>query len=371
MQLSLFSRIDPRDALIALNAVPGLSTRFPTKMMDGGVLPAELFSMTPAEISLRSGIAERVAVNLVSFPAENFVRDEKHRAERLGVRIITIQDADYPQRLKEIIDPPIVLYVKGRLPVVDEACIAVVGARDATLYGLSLAERFSRRFAELGVGVISGMARGIDTAGHKGALSAGGFTVAVLGCGADIPYPSSNRDLYARILSSGGGIISEFPIGTRAIDYNFPRRNRIVSALSLGTLVVEARARSGALITARLALEQGRDVFAIPGPADSSLSRGTHELIRFGAKLVLCAEDVLEDLPLKKVEDVAIDKEEKKLFSTPEEELLLNILEDGPCSLDVLASHSGLPVSTLMGLCLGLQLRKMIKELPGKFYELS
>ncbi len=371
MSYLLSSKADPRDALIALNAVPGLSTRFPTKVMEAGCSPADLFAISPREICARFGIAERVAVNLAAFPLQHFVREEKERVARAGGRVITIMDDDYPQRLKQIPDPPVILYVKGRLPEDDDALIAVVGARDASLYGLGLAEQFARRFAELGVGVISGMARGIDTAAHRGTLAGKGYTLAVLGCGVDIAYPLSNRDLYQSILSAGGGVLSEFPMGMRAMDYHFPRRNRIVSGLSWGTLVVEARARSGALITARLALEQGRDVFAIPGPAGSSLSRGTHELIRHGAKLVLFAEDVLEDLPVKRPGDVPKAAQQTELFSTPDEEVILNILEDGPRTLDALSLQSGIPVPTVMALCLGLLLRKALKELPGKFYELS
>ena len=215
--------------------------------------------------------------------------------ERLGVRIVTMEDAEYPSRLRNIFEPPMLLYVRGRLPLIDEeVAVTVVGTRTATPYGLKQAEDFSFAMAKQGALIVSGGAAGIDTQAHRGALRAGGKTVAVLGCGIDVIYPQENRYLYEDIAVSGA-ILSEFPLGTPAAGSNFPVRNRIMSGLSLAVLVVEAPERSGALITARTALEQGRDVFAVPGALDAPMSRGCNRLIAEGAGIALSASGILSE----------------------------------------------------------------------------
>ena len=215
--------------------------------------------------------------------------------DRLGLRILTFQDTEYPDRLKNIYDPPLLLYVKGRMPLFDEeVALAVVGTRSCTPYGVASAETLSHRLAKQGALIVSGLAKGIDSAAHRGALRAGGFTAAVLGNGHDVIYPAENGPLYADI-AAAGVILSEYPPGTRPERQNFPARNRIISGLCLGTIVVEAPARSGALITAETALEQGRDVFAVPGPIDSPSSVGCNRLIRDGAFLAADSWDVLRE----------------------------------------------------------------------------
>ncbi len=214
-------------------------------------------------------------------------------------RTLSFSDKGYPTNLKYIYDPPPTLYVKGNILPEDNIAIAIIGSRRATYYGLKNAENLSFELAAGGITIISGLARGVDSAAHRGALKAGGRTIAVLGSGLNIIYPPENEKLAREILQCGA-VISEFPQGTAPLRQNFPRRNRIISGLSLGVVVVEAAKRSGALITANLALEQGREVFALPGKIDSFTSRGTHDLIKQGAKLVESAEDIIEELePLK------------------------------------------------------------------------
>ncbi len=364
------SPVTPRAALIALNAVSGLTPRTAFRLSQQEDFWHRLMNTAPAEAAVSLGISEKAVINLVHFPASDFQHKEEAKTTDLGARIVTITDDDYPGRLKEIADPPIVLYVKGKMLAPEDVAIAIVGARGATAYGLGIAERFAMRMAEAGAAVISGMARGIDAAAHRGALKAGGRTVGVLGCGLDMVYPLQNKGLYAEV-SDRGCLVSEFPLGAEPMPYNFPRRNRIVSALSHGVVVVEANARSGALITAEFALEQGREVYAVPGRIDSPQSRGPHELMRHGAKIVLCVEDIFEDIPGMQSQPELFPKEKAKRPDdlTADEIRVLDILQEGRCSFDALSARAILPLPALIGVCLSLQLRRIVRELPGKIYE--
>ena len=221
---------------------------------------------------------------------------EFEQCEKENIQIVSLLDPTYPKNLASIYDPPLILYVKGILIPEDEISIAIVGSRHATPYGFRIAGRFAQELAERGVTVVSGFARGIDSEAHRGAVRAKRRTIAVLGCGLDIVYPKEHNALYQEILSNGGALMSEFPFGTAPFAYNFPKRNRIISGLAMGVLVVEASKRSGSLITARLAAEEGREVYAIPGPIDSIVSSGVNELVKQGAKLATCVDDILEDL---------------------------------------------------------------------------
>jgi len=225
------------------------------------------------------------------------VKDLTERVFASGAGVITFCDPDYPQALKYTADPPVVLYCRGRL-MPDELCVAVVGSRKATWYGLDMSKKLSSELARHGVTVVSGMARGVDSKAHYGALEAGGRTIAVLGCGVDIVYPKENRNLMNEICSKGA-VISEFLPGTEPIPFNFPARNRIISGLSQGVVIVEASEKSGSLITADYALEQGRDVFAVPGNINSMNSSGTNRLIREGARIITCAGDILDEINIK------------------------------------------------------------------------
>ena len=274
-------------------------------------------------------------------------------------RIITLADAEYPQTLLNISDPPSVLYVKGRIDLLNVRSLAVVGSRNSTAQGVRNAEAFAKAASESGLCIVSGMAHGIDAAAHKGGLQGVGSTIAVVGTGLDKVYPAANREL-AHQLAQHGTIISEFPLGTPPLASNFPRRNRIISGLSEGCLVVEASLQSGSLITARMALEQGREVFAIPGSIHSPQSKGCHSLIKQGAKLVENAQDILEELGFSS--DVSKTKvvDEHPLFSH---------LSYDSVDIETLAQRSGLTISELSAILLELELDGAVATLPGGLYQ--
>jgi DNA processing protein len=286
---------------------------------------------------------------------------------RADVTIINILSDKYPKILIQIPDPPPYLYVKGELPASGSA-VAIVGSRRASACGLMIAEKLAKELAENGITVVSGMARGIDTAAHRGTLKGGGHCVGVLGCGIDIQYPAENRHLFTSIREKGA-LISEFPMGTTPRAENFPRRNRIISGLSYGVLVVEAAENSGSLITARYALEQGRDVFAIPGNITYSSSRGTNRLIKQGAKLVECIEDILEELPQGVVNSIPASS--AKYTLAPLEAAVYTFLSDAPLHIDEIIVKSALTVGEVSVILLRLELNGLITQLPGKHYTVS
>ncbi len=282
---------------LALKHIPGLGNKTALELIEHFERPEAIFGARPEELK-GTGLKERVIAEIKKGSWEKAALEEKQRAEREGVSILPFDHPNYSSFLKEIYNPPLLLYVKGKIENLNLVSIAIVGTRRASFYGINMATKLSMELAERGINVVSGLARGIDTAAHKGALKARGKTVAVLGCGVDVIYPPENKSVYESILKNGGSIVSEFPLGTPPLAKNFPLRNRIISGLCLGVVVVEAALRSGSLITARLALEQGREVFAVPGPANNPYSHGTHYLIKQGAKLVETASDILEELPI-------------------------------------------------------------------------
>ncbi|HOV42539.1 MAG TPA: DNA-processing protein DprA [Syntrophothermus lipocalidus] len=284
-----------------------------------------------------------------------------------GYSIRTIFDKTYPEALRSLYDPPAVLYGWGKVETLDQQAIAVVGARKPSPYGRQIARSMATDLARAGFWIVSGMARGIDTEAHLGALEAGGRTVAVLGSGIDVVYPRENKGLYSRIAETGV-VVSEFPPGTPPEPKNFPIRNRIISGLSKGVLVVEARVKSGALITADWALDQGRDVFAVPGPITSRLSQGTNNLIKQGAKLVTTVEDILEEyqLVLKDTETGALPLGD--LDRSSEFDMVLDLLGTEPVHLDQLVRLSGLTPGQLSGMLFELQIRGIIEVLPGNYF---
>ncbi len=290
----------------------------------------------------------------------------------MKIIIITPKGPEYPLNLKDIYDPPAALYVNGTLLPQDEAAVAIVGTRRPTYYGLQASEKLSYELASRGITIVSGMARGIDTAAHKGALKAGGRTIAVLGSGHGNIYPSENKGLYKEI-AQHGAVISEFPDDTPPDRRNFPRRNRIISGLSLGVVVVEAPKKSGALITADFALEQGRDVFAMPGKAGSVTSEGTHRLIREGAKLAENAYDIIEEIEgrLAKFLKKETVPQYRNPLLTKEEENIFKFLTDEPKHIDTIKEESGLPVSIVTSSLVRLAVRRLAKELPGKRFMVS
>lgn len=314
--------------------------------------------------ALRGAVGEALAERLVGHECATEVDSALAWAAEDGNRILTLADPDYPQALLTTPDPPTLLYVKGRTELLNRPALAIVGSRNATKQGEANAEAFAEAFSGAGLTVASGLALGIDAAAHRGALLGRGSTLAVIGTGADRIYPSQNEAL-ARKIAEEGVVVSEFPLGTPAIASNFPRRNRLIAGLARGCLVVEAAERSGSLITARLAAEAGREVFALPGSIHSPLSKGCHKLIKQGAKLVESARDVLEELRWEAVVNPAAMP---ALMETETDPVLVALGRD-PCDLDTLSERSGLTADTLLAMLLPLELEGRIAQLPGGRYQ--
>ena len=286
--------------------------------------------------------------------------------EKFGGRLLTLADEEYPALLREIAQPPPVLFALGE-PVLDLPGVAIVGPRKASRYGQEVAVRLARGLVEAGLCVISGMAAGIDTAAHRGALERGGKTVAVLGCGVDVVYPAPNAGLHRRIREQGA-VISEFPMGAQPDRGSFPRRNRIISGLSLGVVVVEAPERSGSLITIRYAAEQGRDLFAVPGSVLEGRNTGCHRLIRDGAKLVERVEDIVEELHHWEIGKESVERPvaEPGPPLSEEQQRIFSLLDREPCHVDRLAEQADMPTADLLGMLLELELDGRVAQLPGK-----
>ncbi len=345
---------------LSLGRVHGIGCHTFKNLIEHFGSPKKVFDASLKELLHVEGIGRETAERIRSFRGWKDVEEELERVREKGIRIITMKDGDYPSRLKEIYDPPPFLYVKGDLHR-DERAIAVVGSRRASPYGLGVAHRMAMELASLGFTIVSGMARGIDSQAHRGALMGGGRTVAILGSGVDVVYPAENKALY-REIEKRGAVVSEFPLSTPPHGRNFPRRNRIISGLSLGVLVVEASCRSGSLITARLALEQGREVFAIPGSITSGWSKGTNALIKEGAKLVQGVEDIVEEIGLPLAREGGFET-----GLTDRERLLYNALEE-PEHIDIIIKKTGLkPEEVYLGL-LNLESKGLIAEYPGKIF---
>jgi len=332
--------------------------------------PALVWEASEAELEA-SGLCTK---KLISSLKDKNTRNETERAFesliRCDAEIITFNDRAYPELLRHIADPPLVLYCRGKLEP-EEKRVAVVGSRRATWYGLDMAKRLARELAEHGVTVVSGMARGIDSQAHKGALEAGGRTIAVLGCGIDKAYPPENRELMEKIMQNGA-VISEYLPGTEPVRYNFPARNRIISGISLGVTIVEAGEKSGSLITADYALEQGREVFAVPGNINSHNSTGTNRLIRDGAKVVTCVGDILDELKVShdSKNTYSVNKKSALMKLGKEEKTIAQRLLNGPVHLDVISRDCGISVQMASSILLMLELSGFVEQLPGKYYRL-
>ena len=347
-------------AWLRLTLIPEIGGETQRKLLAAFGLPEAIFAA--GRLELRSILGSRADL-LFDFDATEAIETALRWQEHPEQHILTLADEAYPQALLQANDPPTVLYVRGQVELLNHRSLAIVGSRNPTPQGAKTAESFSRSLAAQNLCIVSGLALGVDAAAHRGALAAGGETVAVIGTGADRIYPARNKEL-AIAIAQHGAIVSEFPLGTPPLASNFPRRNRIISGLSWGVLVVEAAPESGSLITARLAAEQGREVFAIPGSIHSPMSRGCHKLIKQGAKLVETAEDVLEELgssneaprPEKQPEDAS-------------EHPILQVLGHDPCSLDELAARTGLSADQLLPELLTLELEGLISTLPGNRFQ--
>ncbi|MDI9570247.1 MAG: DNA-processing protein DprA [Pseudomonadota bacterium] len=370
---------------LALRYVEGLGNIGVRNLLQGFGAPERIFRAPLNMLEATPGIGSKTARNIREFNHWERVAAELERARELPTTIMTCQDPRFPRRLLFIYDPPFLLYVHGELRP-DDVNVALVGSRKASAYGKYTTERLSRELSLHGITVVSGMARGIDTAAHRGALAVKGRTIAVLGSGIDVIYPPENEWL-AREIAQSGAVVSEFPLGTPPNAPNFPARNRIISGMSLGVVVVEASEKSGSLITARIALEQGREVFAVPGGIDAAGSRGTNRLIKEGAKLVENVQDILDEI--KPQASFSLDAPEEIAPLTPaasapsgraslprpvvsgKEGLLIDHLSTQPRSVDDLIAATGLAASEVLPALLQLELRGLIRQTLGNKYVLQ
>lgn len=368
---------------IGLNCVPGVGSITSKRLIEAFGTPKHVFSASQGELRSVDGVGGELARRIATFPVEEVLEREVAAVERAGITLCTLHDEDYPPQLVTLYDPPPVLYVRGALMASDQLAIAVVGSRRPTAYGRSVAERLAGELASLGFTVVSGLARGIDGLAHQAALSAGGRTLAVYGSGIDLVFPAEHREL-ADAIAERGALISEFPMGVPPVAHNFPRRNRIIAGLALGTVVVEAAAKSGSLITARCAMEQGREVFAVPGPVITGNNRGAHRLIKQGATLVEGVEDIIDALPLhframleegQAAEGVSTSKPEPASVLVPpaprvsaSERALLALIQEEPRPIDRMIEESGLAPSAVSGLLVQLELKGLVARGPDSCY---
>ena len=350
---------------LALSLTRGLGGESARRLLMEFGSPAAIFAASIS--SLKAVVKPDLAAEISKVIPEDIAAPALAWLEDPNNHIITLADSDYPRALLNIPDPPLLLYVKGRLNLLNRSALAVVGSRNATPQGINNAEAFAKSLSGSGLCIISGMAHGIDAAAHRGALHGQGGSIAVVGTGLDKVYPAANRDL-AHALAQQGALVSEFPLGTPPLAANFPRRNRLISGMSLGCLVVEASLQSGSLITARLALEQGRDVFAIPGSIHAPQSKGCHALLKQGAKLVETAQDILEELG-GSLDSPALPASPGGPGSEGQDSVLLEHIGFDPVDLDTLSARSGLTVAELSAMLLSLELGGRICVLPGSLYQ--
>jgi len=326
----------------------------------------EAFAAPYAEFKNIIGLTEQNIHNIITSRETDAVKGYRDELGKLGIGFLTIADPEYPSLLKEIYDPPVCLYILGEMPDDGAPKVAVIGSRRCSEYGLTVSRRLGCELAEHGVVTVSGMAKGIDSSAHHGVLEGGGKTVAVLGCGADICYPSENKILRERIIKNGC-VVTEYPPKTRPAPQNFPMRNRIISGLSLATVVVEAAEKSGTLITSNQALEQGREVFAVPGNVTSKLSRGTNGLIKQGAALVESAGDILNLLGIEReAERTANGESDAEL--KPEERMIYELIGQEPVGAEELIYKSGSQAQTVQYILTMLEIYGRVRKYPGQRY---
>ncbi|MSR42957.1 MAG: DNA-protecting protein DprA [Pedosphaera sp.] len=364
--------MNPREAFIALNLIEGVGPIRVRQLLDHFTDAPAILRASGAELIRVRGIGVETAGAIANWEKSVDLAGELKRIAEFGCRVITQLDEEYPESLRQIYDPPVALYVKGRMEARDRQAVAMVGSRQTTHYGIETARKLAWQVASSGVTVVSGGARGIDTAVHQGAMAAKGRTIAVLGTGINIVFPPENAELFERIAASGA-VITQFPFNRPADKQSFPIRNRIVAGMTLGTVVVEANLTSGALITAGLATEYGRQVFAVPGRVDSPRSKGCHDLIKKGAKLCENAEDILSEFeylfpasnrPASPAETGALPL----LELSAEEQKILATLEHEERQIDEIIRHVGLPAATISVTLLGLEMKRLVRQLPGKVF---
>ena len=360
---------------LRLRAIDGVGDLTILRLIRAWRCPEAVLSASRDEL-IQCGCSPQLADAIRRGPdsaAQRDIESELHAIERGHIEVRSLLDPTYPARLKMIADPPPLLYITGILTEQDELAVAIVGARNATMAGRAMTEELSHDLAEAGMTVVSGLARGVDAAAHRGALAAQGRTIAVLGCGIDRTYPLEHERL-RRQIEEQGAIVSETPMGEPPLSHHFPRRNRIISGLSLGVIVTEAAINSGSLITARLAAEQGREVFAVPGFVKDATSRGTNALLKEGAALIERAQDVIDSVLPQLEQTLRLrlkPAREKRTPSDPlgaEEQRVYDVLSYAPLTVDDVVVATGLSVSIVMASLLSLELRQRIKQLPGQCY---
>jgi len=354
---------------VGLSLVPEIGPVLSRRLIAEFGSPSCVFKAGSGELRNVEGLGQEKASQITAFKGWDVVDRHLRESERNNIRVATCDDPSYPEVLRELDSAPVVLYLKGEYRPEDRYAVAVVGSRKHTGYGEAVARRFSGELALSGLTIVSGMARGIDTLAHMSALSAGGRTLAVLGSGPDVPYPPENRKL-AGMVAESGAVISEFPPGTLPLKENFPRRNRLISGLSLGVLVVEATASSGSLITANYALEQNREVFAVPGNITSGNSMGTNRLIRQGAKPVLETNDILEELAPVLKGFIRAEQRQAAQLSDSEDRLCACMTRE-PKHIDLLSREAHLPVQIMLDMLLSLELKGLVRQSGGKRFYLS
>lgn len=350
---------------VALSLIQGLGSQTYCQLLKAFGDPASIYATGFKQLS--EIVSENIAIEIGKGVDEDALKDTIHWLSQPNNYLVTLADAHYPKALLEINDPPPLLFAKGNLALLNQPSIAIVGSRSASVQGEKNAEAFAQGLCEYGLCVVSGMALGIDGAAHRGALKANGATIAVVGTGLDIVYPAKHRELAHQIIEKNGLIISEFPLGTPSKPQNFPKRNRIISGLSLGCLVVEANLQSGSQITARLAGEQGREVFAIPGSIHSPMSKGCHQLIKQGAKLVDDLRDIIDEIGIETIAQQ--NAENASTAETKHEQKLLELMGFEPTSLDALVHLSDLTVSELSSILMLLELEGKVASLSGGLYQ--
>ena len=391
-------------SLIHLNLIPGIGNHTIRRLLAAFGSAEKSLAATSEELAQIDGLTPDVRQHLIDGRSRAPLAQELELIEQHQCHIVTLNDESYPPLLKQISDPPVLLYITGQLPIVDTLSVAIVGSRSPTEYGKTISQQLSHQLAARGITVVSGFARGIDTCVHRGTLEAGGRTVAVFGCGLSIMYPETNQALAAEIIKSGA-LVSEFPMTMPPRGANFPRRNRVISGLTLGTLVVEASDRSGSLITARHAADQGREVFAVPGQIFSNVSRGTHSLINQGATLINSVDDILDALPQDytgilrqepatrqptpgpdrgskrsdkttrpqsveaKSTPASQSNTQAELDLTPDEQAVLATMDASSIHIDQIARDTELPIGKVSSLLVMLELKGIVQQLPGKQFE--
>ena len=353
------------EACITLNMIPQMGPVRMRRLLGAFGSAESVLLARPGQLEQVEGISRQLADNISRWQDFADPTSELRKAKDLGARVLTSEDDEYPAALREIHDPPIVLYVLGSLADRDRNAIAVVGSRRASHYATESAKKLSFQIAYAGLTIVSGLARGIDTAAHQGALAAKGRTIAVIGAGLAHLYPPENAELAQRIASSGA-VLSEFPIDTKPDRQTFPIRNRIVTGLSFGVLVVEAGANSGALISANMAAEQGRTLYAVPGRIDQPTCLGSNRLIQQGAKLVMSAGDILDDLPLVFSNKPELPTATPVADLTPDQQKVFEAIGSEETALDTVIATSGLTAAAVSSTLLALEMRRLVKQLPGK-----